>query len=256
MKMWYPSIVALVIIISAGLKQGQMTERWGEFPELMKFAERINDVPRDIGDWKGTTNDQLDERIMNIAGYVKSLNRTYKKINSNEIVTVNIVCGRMGDVFTHTPDRCYPASGFSTVEEPSSQDVTFGPQDRFTAKFMSAKFLKSDRRISTPIRILWNFSSDGNWDAPKNPKFTFAGQHALYKVYIQHDNPGDGKATDALGKEFARVLLPALTKAFFPDSEAATALREAELKDLKEDSSEQEGKDAKDDSKSPALPSP
>ncbi len=234
MKSWPPFAAALIVMIGTAIIQGHMTERWGEFPELKSFAERIKKVPTEIGDWRGEVTEQLDARTMNIAGAVESLNLSYKNHLTREVVTVNIVCGRMVDVFSHTPDKCYPSHGFSTMEAPSPVTVTYGPNNTnsIESKFMSAKFLKSDRRAATPVRILWNFSSDGNWDAPDNPKMKFAGQHALYKLYIQHDvREGKGNNGDSMGSDFARVLLPELTKTFFPDSPADKKLREVEAKE-------------------------
>ena len=218
-------IAAIALMLGAALVQGQWSERWGEFPELEAFGKRIELVPMDVGDWRGIDLDDMDKRTMNAAGAVGSLSREYThRINKEWKVRVHIVCGRMVDVFFHTPDRCYPANGFSTVSDPAKQIVMFGPKRELKAEFMTASFLKSDRRGSSPLQIFWNWSADGQWEAPDAPKLKYAGQHALYKVYLESGAPNSQQGVnESPSVEFARVLLPELTKAFFPGSEALKA---------------------------------
>src|SRR5436309_2144589 len=109
-------IAAIGLMLGAALLQGKWSERWGEFPELQAFADRIKNVPLDIGDWHGVNLEDMDTRTMNAAGAVGSLSREYThRVNRESKIRMHIVCGRMIDVFFHTPDRCYPANGFSTV---------------------------------------------------------------------------------------------------------------------------------------------
>jgi hypothetical protein len=213
--------VAALIIIGAAVIQGNWSERWGEFPELKIFADRVSEVPMEIGDWDGKLTPALDERTMNAAGAVSSLScRFQNRTNKDWIVDVHIVCGRMLDVFAHTPDRCYPSSGFEVVKSQVKTSVVLGPDS--TADLFTAAFLKSDRRISSTERVYWTFSSDGKWVAPDAPRLALAGQRALFKVYlINAADKRDQGVDNTPSAELAKVLLPQLTKIFFRQANGA-----------------------------------
>ena len=64
-----------------------------------------------------------------------------------------------------------------------------------------------------------SFTADGAWVAPEHEKVTFAGERALYKVYVVTPLGRNTSSKDDHdpAAEFIRVLVPALTKAFFPE---------------------------------------
>jgi hypothetical protein len=209
---YYPVAVVVVLIYATGKIQGAWTERWGEFPELALYAEQLKNVPKEIGgDWNGedTQSTDANKRILEIAGAVGSLSRVYRN-DRNEQVSVFVVCGRLEDVFFHTPERCYPAAGFESNGEVSNQRIEFGSD---VADFKTATFLKSDPGGNQNLRIYWSFNADGKWVAPEEHRWSFAGQRAMYKVYVsapvtsRDQNPA---------LEFIQVLIPELNKALEP----------------------------------------
>ncbi len=103
MNRYLPIVVAVVVIVTAAIVQGIWTERWGEFPELKLYADQLKKVPMQIGEWTGEDLPPEDKRILDIAGAVGSLSRIYRN-EHNEQVSIFIVCGRLDDVFFHSPD--------------------------------------------------------------------------------------------------------------------------------------------------------
>ena len=69
---------------------------------------------------------------------------------------------------------------------------------------------------STTIGLTRCWCGSGEWVAPKEHRRRFAGQRALYKLYLIYQ-PSRGKTPDLDPvQKFAPVLIPALNKAFAP----------------------------------------
>lgn len=213
MARYLPVAAAAAIIVAAAIVQGIWTERWGTFPELDLFAAQMKNVPMQIGEWTGEDLPPEDKRIMEIAGAVGSLSRIYRN-DRGEQISMFIVCGRLDDVFFHSPDRCYPAAGFETSSEVTNQSIEAGSE---VAEFKTATFLKADPGGNQNLRIYWSFNGSGPWVAPDAYRWAFAGQRALYKIYVV--TPATGREVSAdqnPAVDFIRAALPELNKAFAP----------------------------------------
>lgn len=214
MLTYVPIGAAVVIMIVSCLVQGSWSERWGTFPELQLFAQQLDQIPKDVGEWKGEDAEKSSEQILKIAGAEGEFVRVYHNA-SGQTVRVSIICARLRDVFYHTPDRCYPAAGFEMMGEPQEKVVEIGNS---TAEFFTTTFLKSEPTGTHSERGYWSWSGDGNWIAPKNPKLKFAGQKALYKMYVFAAVPSGAKkpGEDDYSVDFIRAFIPALDIALGP----------------------------------------
>ncbi len=212
---YLPVGAALVLIVAAAIVQGTWTERWGEFPELALYASQLKNVRLQIGDWTGEDQEDsdTDRKVLELAGAVGSLSRTYRN-ERNEQVSIFIVCGRLDDVFFHTPDRCYPAAGFETNGDVTQQSIETGSG---VADFKTAMFLKADPGGNQNLRVYWTFNANGEWVAPAEHRWSFAGQRAMYKVYVVSPITGRESAVDKNpAVDFIQVLIPELNKAIEP----------------------------------------
>jgi hypothetical protein len=221
-----PFVVALVIMAVSCRLQGSWSERWGTFPELQLYAKQLDKIPMDVGEWKGEDAEKSTEMILKVAGAEGELVRVYKNA-TGQSVRVSIICARLRDVFYHTPDRCYPAAGFEMLGDPQLEVVEIGNNE--TADFFTTTFLKSEPTGTHSERGFWSWSGDGKWIAPKNPKLKFAGQKALYKMYVFAAVPTGGKklAGDDFCFDFIRTFIPVLDVALAPAfSGDASALNE------------------------------
>src|SRR5436190_21004973 len=112
MLKYIPIAIAVVLLVASALVQGHLSQRWGTFPELEAMANQLQNVPLEIGDWKGAEGEKMDAKMRKAAGAVGDLHRVYTTGGEKEAVSLDIVCGRPRDMLSHTPDRCYPAAGF------------------------------------------------------------------------------------------------------------------------------------------------
>lgn len=219
--------LALVIILAVTMVQGNWSERWGEHPELKIFAERVHEVPLEVGEWHGKISEAPSKRIQQAAGAVAMLSADYTNTQTNQRVNIHVVCGRLQDVFYHTPDRCYPASGFAAGGSPIRQTIDL-PGGK--AEFFTSTFQRSEASGTENLRIYWSWCADGQWLAPEEEKWTFAGRRALYKLYVSTSGDGDTTADHNAAVDFLRVFIPELQKAFKPAIDAVKGVNQVAAK--------------------------
>ena len=188
-----PLAIAVVVMVSSAVVQGIWAERWGEFPELKEFAARFDNVPLEVGDWTGEVFAETDPEILKAAGAERIMSISYRNARTEEVVHVNLVCARLQDIFYHTPERCYKAHGFEQVTDTQEKTVDCGG---VPAEFRTANFKRTTDRSKDNLRIFWSWSAHGVWQAPSSPKWTFSGQRALFKVYVENSAEGQGGTID------------------------------------------------------------
>jgi hypothetical protein len=228
MARYLPAGVGLLLIVVTAIMQGKQSERWAKFPELQLYADQLINVPIEIGEWRSKEHPEPSKRVLEAAGAVGNLSRDYTN-DKGQTVSVFLVTGRVQEMFYHEPKRCYQASGFEMQEEPQRLEFTVGA-DGETANFFASRFLKTDETSREEQMVYWSWDGSGEWLAPKEYKWDFRGQHAIYKVYLMYVP----NATDKLGSnpvtEFIPVLIPELNRAFEKaTSEAQRMSQEEEI---------------------------
>lgn len=197
------TLLIVVGLVAAGaLVHGAVTQRWSFVTPDPVLTDRLHALEVRFEDWHPTevpTEMPTNERST-------ATSRRYLSATSGRSAVVSMISGIPGSVSTHTPDVCYPGSGYRTCatvkkqtkELPGGKIVTF-----YTADFEKKRETTVDR-----ARVRWAWSTDGTWVAPDNPRWQFARQLAavpvLYKLYIvtplpdeSEDRPEDDPVTAA-----------------------------------------------------------
>jgi hypothetical protein len=218
MKMLFgfvPFLVALPLLVSSAVWQGNQTERWGTFEELGVFAKRIDNIPLEVGDWKGQLGPKMEEDIRKYSGAVGDTQITYTNSRTHERVNVLVVCGRLMDVWIHRPDRCYPAHGYKEEGERAAHVLQIS--NEMAAEFQTSVYSRKDE--STPVRVYWGWSSDGKWLAPDDVRDNFKRTRPIFKIQIENQIVRENQSLDeGPGVELIKALLPELNRTLFPDS--------------------------------------
>lgn len=212
-----PIVLALLILLSLGVVHGLWTDRWAISDEPQASAAKLERVPRTIGEWE-SHEEKMDPRHFQIADIAGYLMRRYTNRRTDTTLSVLMVCGRPGPVSVHTPDVCYGGIGFTLADPPTKESFAYdeGPAP---AEFKVGHFRRVQASLATHLRIFWTWSDAGTWKAPENPRWTFAGSRALYKLYIVHEMPrGDESLQEDPSVEFLRLFLPEVQKALFAAS--------------------------------------
>ncbi|MEX0937909.1 MAG: exosortase-associated EpsI family protein [Pirellulales bacterium] len=218
MLRFLPALLAVALIVFLAIVQGLWSDRWAKSNiDAREFAARLGEVPMQIGTWQGEDQAQ-DERVLRSAGAVGSVSRVYTNTRTSEQVSAFIVCGHSRDVAGHTPEECYPGAGF-TQEGPSRKRNI--ETDDQVAQFYTTTFRKESPEGVQRLRIYWAWSRTPGWEAPNSARIEYAGERALYKVYLIHDiaRSRDTEA-DNPSINFARIFLPEVTQRLYGDQAA------------------------------------
>ncbi len=208
---------AAILLAASGISHRLWTGVWNLTNEPAASAARLANVPTSIGDWEGADL-QVDVRQLDKAEAVGFLARRYVQRRTGAEVSVFIICGRPGPVSVHTPDICYGGIGFHLVGSPSRHHFA-GDAETPAADFYWANFDKSDPVAPARLRIYWTWKDGRGWRAPSNPRMTFGGAAALYKLYlVYHPAPGSEPIDHDPCQDVMNVLLPELEKALSPSS--------------------------------------
>jgi hypothetical protein len=207
--------VLAVATLLGGAIQGKMSRRWGRPQELSRLAERLRQLPTEIGDWKTRSSSSLSptaEAILECAGYVS---RQYENRRTGEIVNVAVLLGPAGPISVHTPDVCYSSQDYSIIDPPKRTRLDAGEGSRDE---LWATSLQSTKLTAGDLRVYYGWSTGGPWSAPrKDPRMAFAGQPYLYKVQVAGPLPSavDANASDpsvAFLKDFLPAVRPYLVE--------------------------------------------
>jgi hypothetical protein len=203
---------AAALLVGVGLVHGAWTNRWGPSPALAALAARFEAVPMAIGDWTATPFELgLHER--KLAGAEACLARVYTNTGRGVAVSVLLLGGLPGKISTHTPEICYTASGYG-LSTPSAYDRRYGPNGR-RASFRTALATRGGANPSV-LRIFWTWHASTGWAAPGEPRWTFASEPMLCKLYVlRHAGGADVELDRDHCNDFLDVLLPVLDRSVF-----------------------------------------
>jgi hypothetical protein len=205
-------LTVFAAVTGSGTVAGLWTGRWSNTVSLDHAPSKASQLPMTLGDWDGQTK-EVDPRTMEVAGCSGLLLRQYVNRRTGDSVSVMLMCGRAGPVSVHTPDVCY-AGGYDQAG-PTVRHTLASPTG---GQFWVRRFQKK-AAIPLQLRIFYSWNATGTWQAPDNPRWSFAHRPLLYKLYLirelsRVDEPLEEDASLSL----LQVLVPELKAVLFPDS--------------------------------------
>lgn len=188
----FASVLALVVC--GALVHGSVTQRWNIIAPGAEQTDRLHAMEVRFENWqpeKVDTEMPVNERSI-------ATSRRYTTADGHTTV-ISFISGIPGSVATHTPDVCYPGSGYKTLRGPRKEtfDLPSGPATVYVADFEKKTQTRVDR-----VRVRWAWTTAGTWVAPDNPRWQFASQlraPTIYKVYVATplaDADGDAAPED------------------------------------------------------------
>jgi Protein of unknown function (DUF3485) len=213
-----PIALAIVLIVGLTVVEAKISDRFqGSNLTAERFSELLALIPLKVGDWVGEDL-PVDDEVRQTAGAVGYVSRSYRNAKTGERVGLWLIVGHSRDVCRHTPNICYPASGFKVRAENNSLqsiDVAGLPP----AEFWTNTFLKEDSSGREMVRVFWAWyrpQADGvvKWEAPTNPRWAYGNARALFKLYFTESMRDSNETTDRSScLRFADVFLPVVDKA-------------------------------------------
>jgi hypothetical protein len=204
-----PLLVGLSLVLMVAVVQGVWTQRWQKSADLEAAVERLAYAPGDLGTWKAEPV-EFDAEALAEAGAQGSWVRRYTDARSGASVLVILLCGRSGKMSVHQPEHCYRGAGYEMLAEPVAHTIPGDPP----AACWTTRFRKEETTGNVQLRIFWTWFGDGRWQAPVNPRLTFAPLPALYKLYVVHElSPQQQRLEQDPALDLLHLLLPALRQA-------------------------------------------
>ena len=170
--------IAAILIVAGAVVHGAATHRWsGLAPEASRSAAVLNYTIR-LGDYEAV--DIPSEMPVKERSSVTC--RRYTSASGKPAMVVSITAGPAGAVSTHTPDVCYPSSGYKTVKAPKKETIELS--NGRTATSYVAEFEKKTATTVERHRIRWAWTVNGSWDVPDYARFAYLRSPELYKLYL------------------------------------------------------------------------
>ncbi len=197
-------------MLSSGAVSGVFTSRFAPLANLEAIAQRAQ-LPPEVGDWIGREM-TVTAQELNAAGAASIVRRVYTDRQSGTTIGMTLICGRAGPVSKHTPEVCYPNSGFEAVSQPARITINGENSDRFWVQ----RFRKPGVGQGF-VSVVYGWNTGGKWVSPDNPRFAFGRLPVLFKLYAVSESPND----ESLEKEnpcvaLLRALLPQLNQSLTP----------------------------------------
>jgi Protein of unknown function (DUF3485) len=228
MMRYVPIALGVLAIVGFTVAEARMSYRFqGSDMTEEQFAALLDNVPLEIGDWHGT-NLPVGEVERETAGARGYVSREYKNSITGESVTIWLIVGHAKDIMRHTPDVCYPSSGF-TMRAPENSLQSFVFDGEKMGDFFTNTFIKEDVSGRQLKRVFWSWhkpSEDGTveWKAPKAVRWEFGNARSLYKLYFTSNMRDLRETTDeSVCMKFAEVFLPIVDKALSTTEQAKAA---------------------------------
>ena len=173
MRRFWP-IAAIAIVFGGIGLSGVMKPPRGQSADAAETQARLDAMPLTLGAWVATAN-VIPPKHLEIAEAQAYLSRTYTNAARRESVSVMLLYGEPGPLGAHTPETCYVGAGFRQLGPAAAR-----PQAG--SAFWVAQFETAAQPPAT-LSVHWAWGTGGDWAASENPRFDFAAQSRIYKLY-------------------------------------------------------------------------
>lgn len=201
-------IVALALLLVAGLVHGNWTNRWATTATQSGKA-LLDHLDREVGEWR--TGDFIKIDPAELPPHTRCDSRRFLPLRGNKAITVSLTSGSPSAVAVHTPDVCFLGAGWKLRGAVTRQAIPLANGQN--ASFWVGDFIKTSATGTETIRVRWTWTADGEWQAPDYPRWIFARAPILYKLYMVHPMSDDEDLTrDDPYRKFVADLMPALSQ--------------------------------------------
>jgi hypothetical protein len=170
----------------------------------------LNEFPMILGErWYAdqNSNPQLAPEITRIAGANSYMMRNYIDKKSGAVVLALLLYGPANSVFAHSPEICYPASGYQPVMKPDDHQFS-DSSSPFPRRFRSAFFSKSSGVSTQYEEVYYTFYYNQQWlPEVANQWKLFRYHPGMFKLLLQRqttDLSTENSPTESLLREIVR----------------------------------------------------
>jgi hypothetical protein len=239
---WAWAVIACVLLGASGVGRAIQERRHQDEKAYKEVCPiDLTKLPDQFGkEWhvmKGGDR-KLDDVTMRITGGTDYAIRTYANNLTGVFLTVLILYGPAEPVLPHTPQVCYPSSGFELGDAPSMRKISYslGQDDQGRpiegeAEFLSASYGKPNGRQMFREGVYHSFRLDGQWSPSIGSGRKFPRRNpGIFKVQIQRmiadgESLTDGDPIEQFLKSFLTEIEAEIKTATAKDAAAGGAAK-------------------------------
>lgn len=218
---WAWAVIACVLLGASGAVRAMQDRRHKDERSYVEDCPiTLASLPENLGVWRLVEggDKRLDDLTMRITGGTQHVMRSYVDARTGVTITVLVLFGPAVPVLPHTPDVCYPASGYGRAGGPSDASVKYslgrdsqGRPVAGEARFRSSVFQKAVGRQVVREAVYHSFRLDGQWSASIGDGRKFPRRNpGIFKVQVQRQ-VAEGESLDA-GDPMEQFLAALLTE--------------------------------------------
>lgn len=154
----------------------------------------LKEIPNVLGSWRVLegTETVLDPEVARVAGSTDHVMRTYVNDKTGELIKVLVLYGPATAVWGHTPDVCYPASGFKTLVAPRDVQIPLEDSSR-SATFREGLFGRSGGAGNELDEVYYSFLNAGEWRPDMEDRWKrFRYFPGMFKIQIERRVKSEG----------------------------------------------------------------
>lgn len=187
-------LAATALAAFSGAISGKLNGRWGTSEVLQTAGKKVESLPKQIGPWRFQRSYEFDQRALNMLQCENYVNANYVHDETGETVGVALIVGLYGPMSVHSPEICYPASGYQIIAAKEKRTIagptggsanyssTQSANDRENAFWVTT--FESKTLGEPPLHVYYAWSRGQIWEAADWPRFEFGGVPALYKLQV------------------------------------------------------------------------
>lgn len=223
-RLWLQVGLAVVLLgVSAGARAWQ-SHRVDEVLREGRVAPfPLKSLPYTIANWDGV-DIKVDPEIVRITGATDIVSRTYSNKTTGQRVTLLFLFGPSTGVANHSPEICYPSTGFRLLNGPEFKSVT-AEEKKGTWPFFASAYSRGEGGSADTREVFWTWRYDGRWTPTLLAAKGFERIPGMFKVHV--DRPirtaAEMEQLDVGNpcKEFLGVLMPVIDRMIAESGSAA-----------------------------------
>lgn len=176
----WPRVALAVVLLaaSAGGRAWQASRVDQMLREGRKPPFALKDLPMTLGPWRGQ-DEVVDEQIIRTTGSTDSIFRTYQHQVTGQCVSLLVLFGPSTEMYGHTPEVCFPSSGYQELKGPRSRVVRSG---RSSWPFRELVYTKGEGGQTDIQEVYYTWRSSGRWSPDPGGYKTLERIPSLFKV--------------------------------------------------------------------------
>jgi hypothetical protein len=181
--MFFPMAAAfLAATLVSGWLHGTLANRWGQGDALALAAAKLgSDLPPRLGPWRLAKALSVESDVRQSLQCAAALHGIYTNDQSGDSVIIAVLAGPSGPISVHTPEICYSAADY----ELAGQRQPWTVKDKLGQTHGLWTIHANSKHATRPnLQVVYGWSTGGQWQAVRSPRFALAGFPVVYKLQL------------------------------------------------------------------------